>query len=90
MTDDKTTVFRSSVRCDKSSVSCVLQEVYKALEAKGYNPIGQIVGYLISGDPTYITSYGNARNLIRQLDRDEILEELVAAYLQKSQGTGAS
>ena len=63
-----------------------MSEVYKALQAKGYNPVGQIVGYLLSGDPTYITSHGNARNLIRQLERDEILEELVASYLQNTQG----
>ena len=59
----------------------VLKEVYQALVEKGYNPINQIVGYILSGDPTYITSYNDARNLIRQLDRDELLETLVRSYI---------
>ena len=59
----------------------IIVRVNEALEAKGYDPITQIVGYLISGDPTYITSYGNARYLIRQLERDELLEELVRSYV---------
>jgi uncharacterized protein (UPF0297 family) len=57
--------------------------VYRALKEKGYNPINQIVGYLLSGDPTYITSYRNARMLIRKFERDEILEELVGAYVKE-------
>ncbi|MCL1849475.1 MAG: IreB family regulatory phosphoprotein [Clostridiales bacterium] len=60
----------------------VLHHVYLALKEKGYAPINQIVGYLLSGDPAYITSHQNARNLIRRLDRDELLEELVTAYLE--------
>ena len=59
----------------------ILKQVYKSLEEKGYNPINQIVGYILSGDPTYITSYNNARNLIRQLERDELLEEMVKTYI---------
>lgn len=59
----------------------ILKQVYKALEEKGYNPINQIVGYILSGDPTYITSYNNARTLIRQLERDELLEEMVKTYI---------
>ena len=59
----------------------VLKQVYSALQKKGYNPINQIVGYILSGDPTYITSYNDARNLIRQLDRDELLEKLVRNYI---------
>ena len=59
----------------------ILMSVYSSLKEKGYDPINQIVGYLISGDPTYITSYGNARYLIRQLERDELIEELVRAYV---------
>ena len=59
----------------------ILKEVYEALVEKGYNPINQIVGYILSGDPTYITSYNDARNLIRQLDRDELLEKLVRNYI---------
>lgn len=60
----------------------ILREVSKALEEKGYNPINQIVGYLLSGDPAYITSHGNARNLIRKLERDELLEELLKNYIK--------
>ena len=59
----------------------ILLFVYHALQAKGYDPITQIVGYLISGDPTYITSYNSARSMICRLERDEILEELVRYYL---------
>ncbi|MCM0598583.1 IreB family regulatory phosphoprotein [Periweissella fabalis] len=60
-----------------------LQTVYNALEAKGYDPINQIVGYLISGDPAYIPRLNDARNLIRKHERDEIIEELVKSYLNK-------
>lgn len=59
----------------------IISVVYQALKAKGHDPIMQIVGYLISGDPTYITSYNNARSLIRRLERDEIMEEFVRFYL---------
>lgn len=60
----------------------ILMEVYAALKEKGYNPISQIVGYIMSGDPTYITSHNGARGIIRKLERDEILEELVKFYLK--------
>lgn len=67
---------------DKSEeIKTVLMTVYNALQEKGYNPINQIVGYILSEDPTYITNYSNARTLIRQLDRDELLQELVKQYL---------
>ena len=59
----------------------ILKEVYEALQEKGYNPINQIVGYILSGDPTYITSHNNARNLIRQIERDELLERMVKNYI---------
>ena len=59
----------------------VLVEVYQALEEKGYNPINQIVGYILSEDPTYITNYNQARTLIRKIDRDELLQILVRNYL---------
>lgn len=59
----------------------VLKEVYKALEEKGYNPVNQIVGYILSGDPTYITSHNDARNKIRSIERDELLEKLVQEYI---------
>lgn len=57
--------------------------VFKALEEKGYNPINQLVGYLISGDPAYITSHNQARSLIRRVERDDLIEELVRSYLDK-------
>ena len=59
----------------------ILTEVYNSLQQKGYNPINQIVGYILSEDPTYITNFNNARTLIRHLDRDELLQELVRYYL---------
>jgi uncharacterized protein (UPF0297 family) len=61
----------------------ILTTVYVALQEKGYNPINQIVGYLLSEDPTYITNYNNARGLIRKIDRDELMQELVSQYLNK-------
>ena len=66
---------------DKEETQKKLIEIYNALCEKGYDPVNQIVGYLISGDPTYITSYNNARYLIRMLERDELLEELVKFYI---------
>lgn len=59
----------------------ILTEVYKSLKEKGYNPVNQLVGYLMSGDPTYITNYNGARALVRKLERDEILEEVIKSYL---------
>ena len=61
----------------------IILRVHDALAAKGYNPINQIVGYIMSGDPSYITSYDNARSLIRKLETDEILEELVKYYVEE-------
>ncbi len=60
----------------------ILLTVYQALKEKGYNPINQIVGYILSGDPTYITSHQNARSIIRRLERDELLEEIIRTYLE--------
>ena len=59
----------------------ILKEVYNSLKEKGYNPINQIVGYILSGDPTYITSHNDARNLIRKVERDELLEKMVEEYI---------
>ena len=59
----------------------ILKQVYQALVEKGYNPINQLVGYILSGDPTYITSYKNARNKIRQIERDELLDKMVRNYI---------
>jgi uncharacterized protein (UPF0297 family) len=61
----------------------ILLAVYEALKEKGYNPISQIVGYILSGDPTYITNHKNARSVIRKIERDELLEELVKSYLEE-------
>ena len=63
------------------SAKDILEIVYKALKEKGYNPVNQIVGYIMSGDPTYITSYNGARSLIMKVERDEILEELMENYI---------
>ena len=72
-----------SIRYEKDpEIKEVLTSVYNSLQEKGYNPINQIVGYLLSEDPTYITNYNNARALIRKLDRDELLQELVKQYLR--------
>lgn len=81
---DKTALFRYKSLDEPSEVRVILTAVYEALQEKGYNPFGQIVGYLLSGDPTFITSHNNARTLIGQVERDLILEELVKSYLQKS------
>jgi len=64
-------------------VSDIIKQVYEALKVKGYDPISQIVGYILSGDPTYITSYNGARSLIVKIERDELLEELTKSYIEK-------
>ena len=64
-------------------IKAILTTVYQALQEKGYNPINQIVGYILSEDPTYITNYNNARTLICRIDRDELLQELLKSYLNK-------
>ena len=81
---DKTALFSyRALEEDSSEVRTILQQVYEALQDKGYNPFGQMVGYLLSGDPTFIPSHRNARSLMAQLDRDVILEELVKHYLKR-------
>lgn len=67
----------------ETKVKDIIFTVYEALEEKGYNPTNQFVGYILSGDPTYITSHNNARSLIREIERDELLEELLNTYLDK-------
>ena len=80
MAMDKTMSFK--VDKDKSiRAKEILKEVYQALVEKGYNPINQIVGYILSGDPTYITSHNDARNIIRKVERDELLEKMVRYYI---------
>ena len=68
---------------EKETPHEVLMKVYYSMREKGYDPVSQIVGYLISGDPTYITGYQNARSLICRIDRDELLQELLTSYLDK-------
>ena len=68
---------------EKHTAHEVLMSVYYSLRQKGYDPLNQLVGYLLSGDPTYVTSYNNARYLIRTLERDELIEELVRAYIEQ-------
>lgn len=76
------TTRRFKVLDHSAEIREVLSSVYNSLIVKGYNPINQIVGYILSEDPTYITNYNNARTLICRLDRDDILQELVSSYLQ--------
>ena len=78
---DKTITF-SLVHEKEKETREILMQVYQALKEKGYNPINQIVGYILSEDPTYITNYKNARGLIRKIDRDELLNTLVREYLK--------
>ena len=80
MTDNTTLKF-SIPGDDKDNMRRVLRNVFDALNEKGYNPINQILGYLLTEDPTYITNYNNARSMICKLDRDELLQELVRNYL---------
>jgi uncharacterized protein (UPF0297 family) len=82
MKNDETMMFKVKKE-EIKEVSEVLAEVYQALVEKGYNPINQIVGYILSGDPAYITSHQDARSKIRRFERDEIIEELVRNYLEK-------
>ncbi|CAK1223100.1 IreB family regulatory phosphoprotein [Fructobacillus fructosus] len=79
---DKTAIFDFGQQAPKN-IQETMELVYAALEEKGYNPINQIVGYLMSGDPAYIPRLHDARNLIKRHERDEIIEELVHAYLKK-------
>ena len=74
--------FRLPTNAPESTAE-IIEVVYQALKAKGHDPILQLVGYIISGDPTYITSYNNARSLIRRLERDELLEEFIRFYVEE-------
>ena len=80
MADLKNTQFIDINQTKRISVSEVILRVYQALVERGYNPVNQIVGYIMSGDPTYITSHNNARSLIMKVERDEILEELILFF----------
>lgn len=83
MDSRNTLLFDSIDKSVQRTPKQILEEVYDALDERGYNAIDQIVGYLLSGDPSYITSHNNARNIIRQIDRDDLAEELVKSYLGK-------
>jgi len=83
MNSDGNNTMKFNFEVDKSrQVNEILKEVHEALVEKGYNPISQMVGYLLSGDPTYITSHKNARSIINRVERDEIIEELIKSYLK--------
>jgi uncharacterized protein (UPF0297 family) len=79
-----TTVEFSVEKERKNKANAVIMQVYNSMMEKGYEPISQFVGYIISGDPTYITSYNNARYLIQTMERDELLEEFVGRYLEEN------
>ncbi len=83
MTEKMNYTMKFDLDTDKSKKAKeIITTVYQSLEEKGYNPINQFIGYILSGDPTYITNHNNARGLIRKLERDELLEELLKSYLQ--------
>lgn len=79
--NNDSTIQFDAIKDKKDLTKAILSEVYNALKEKGYNPVNQMVGYIISGDPTYITNYNGARALVRKLERDEILEEVLKSYL---------
>ena len=81
--ENRDTVVYSADKGEQKTTKDILNAVYDALEEKGYNAIDQIVGYVLSGDPSYITGHNNARNLIRRLERDDLVEELLSTYLGK-------
>lgn len=81
--DLDSTMFFKADNSKKTEIQEILNTVYLALAEKGYDPINQMVGYILSGDPAYITSHNNARALIRKVERDELVEELVRTYLKK-------
>ncbi|MBQ4505754.1 MAG: IreB family regulatory phosphoprotein [Firmicutes bacterium] len=79
----KTILFNSPDNSEQKTTEEILILVHDALEEKGYDAIGQMVGYILSGDPSYITAHKNARNLIRRIERDDLVEELLRTYLKK-------
>ena len=84
MQDLKNTQYFKVEKEPQMKVSDVIDVVYHALSEKGYNPVNQIVGYIMSGDPTYITSHRNARSLIMNVERDELVEEILRAYIKNN------
>lgn len=83
MDNRNTIMFDATTRKEEKTPREILERVYTSLEERGYNPIDQIVGYFVSGDPSYITSHNNARGLISTIDRDDLIEEIVKCYLKK-------
>ena len=81
--DRNTILFTNPDKKKEQTTEEILRQVYAALEEKGYNAIDQMVGYILSGDPSYITGHNNARNLIRKIERDELVEELLKRFLNK-------
>lgn len=82
---DQTVYYNFGDDSIEEDVKRIMKEVYNALQEKGYNPVNQIVGYLLSGDPAYIPRHNDARTLVRKLERDEIIEELVKSYMKTHQ-----
>jgi uncharacterized protein (UPF0297 family) len=80
--NDKETMMFEVDKDNANEAREILMAIYQALKERGYNPVNQIVGYILSGDPTYITNHKNARNLVRKLERDELLEEILKFYLE--------
>lgn len=78
------TQYFKAQKVQEVQVKDIIEQVYKALEEKGYNPVNQIVGYVMSGDPTYITSHNGARSLVMKVERDEIIEELLGDYIERN------
>lgn len=81
--DRNTILFSNQEKATQATTEEILKTVYNALEEKGYNSIDQMVGYILSGDPSYITGHNNARNLIRHIERDDLVEELLKSFLNK-------
>ena len=81
--DRQTRMYDSFDRVEQKTIEEILTIVYDALEERGYNAIDQMVGYILSGDPSYITRHNNARNIIGRIERDDLVEELIKAYLHK-------
>ena len=81
--DKRNTIMYNADKLEKRSTADILTDVYNALDERGYNAIDQMVGYILSGDPSYITSHNTARNIICRLERDDIVEEMLRAFLNK-------
>ena len=85
---NNTQYFKEVTLAPEIEVGDVLKKVYEALNEKGYNPVNQLVGYIMSGDPTYITNHNNARSMIMKVERDELVEELMESYIESFTQTG--